>query len=74
MQALKRIMPALVRVVVIDGATHSGERGALKRPEFTQAVREFIGSHALTPIRVMSHLLQSNQAMEPTADRRTLHF
>jgi hypothetical protein len=42
MEALKKMMPALRLVVVIDGATHAGERGALKRPEFVRAVREFV--------------------------------
>jgi len=49
MQALKKMMPALLRVVVIDGATHAGERGALKRPEFVRAVREFVTARALIP-------------------------
>ncbi len=33
-------MPAL-KVVVVDGATHGGERGILRRPEFLAALREF---------------------------------
>lgn len=38
---LKRILPSL-KVVVIDGATHTGERGAAGRPEFVNAIRQFI--------------------------------
>jgi pimeloyl-ACP methyl ester carboxylesterase len=46
MQALKDIMPAMTRVVVIDGADH-GE--ALYRPEFIRTIREFLESQKLTP-------------------------
>ena len=42
-QELKKLRPD-VKLVVIDGATHRGERGALRRPEFIAAVREFIDS------------------------------
>jgi len=34
-----------LNVVVIDGATHSGTRGAPGRPEFVAAVRAFLGAH-----------------------------
>jgi pimeloyl-ACP methyl ester carboxylesterase len=47
MQALQTIMPALVRVVVIDGATH-GE--AYRRPEFLQTVRAFVESYGLATV------------------------
>ena len=40
---LRAILPAL-RVVIVDGATHAGSRGAARRPEFLAAVREFIGA------------------------------
>ncbi|MBI5275193.1 MAG: alpha/beta hydrolase [Burkholderiales bacterium] len=43
-QELKALLPAL-RLVVIDGATHGGERAAHFRPEFVAAVRQFISSH-----------------------------
>ncbi len=42
---LKRAMPKL-KVVTIEGATHSGERGAHKRPEFVQALQEFLKAHS----------------------------
>ena len=42
-EELKRLRPD-VKVVVIEGATHSGDRGASRRPEFIGAVREFISS------------------------------
>ena len=38
---LKKILPS-IKVVVINGATHTGERGATGRPEFVNAIREFI--------------------------------
>ena len=44
MKELKTILPAL-KVVVIDGATHAGERGATRRSEFVNAIREFIAAH-----------------------------
>jgi pimeloyl-ACP methyl ester carboxylesterase len=40
-QELKKVMPAL-DLVVVDGATHGGERGVLRRPEFLAALREFL--------------------------------
>ena len=43
---LKKAMPAL-KVVTIEGATHSGERGAYKRPEFIQALQEFLKANAI---------------------------
>jgi len=43
MQDLKTVMPAL-SVIVIDGATHGGERGVLRRPEFLAALREFLAA------------------------------
>jgi hypothetical protein len=42
-QELKNLRPDL-RLVVVDGATHGGDRGAMRRPEFIAAVREFIVS------------------------------
>jgi pimeloyl-ACP methyl ester carboxylesterase len=33
------------KLVVIDGATHTGPRGAERHPEFIEAVREFIASN-----------------------------
>jgi pimeloyl-ACP methyl ester carboxylesterase len=47
-QELKQLRPDL-KLVVIEGATHNGERGALRRAEFIAAVREFIGSHRTAP-------------------------
>jgi pimeloyl-ACP methyl ester carboxylesterase len=42
--AFKQIKPDL-KVVVIDGATHSGARGAPARPEFAAAVHDFLAAH-----------------------------
>jgi pimeloyl-ACP methyl ester carboxylesterase len=38
-----KIMPAL-KVIVVDGAEHGGERGILRRPEFLPALREFFAA------------------------------
>jgi pimeloyl-ACP methyl ester carboxylesterase len=46
-RAFKTLMPAL-QVVVIEGATHSGVRGAPRRPEFVEAVHDFIAAHRAT--------------------------
>ena len=43
-KALKTAWSAL-NVVVIEGATHSRERGAPRRPEFVQAIRAFLAVH-----------------------------
>jgi pimeloyl-ACP methyl ester carboxylesterase len=43
MQALRPSM----KLVVIEGATHGGPKGAMLRPEFLAAVRELIASHRL---------------------------
>jgi pimeloyl-ACP methyl ester carboxylesterase len=43
-EAFKRLVPA-VQVVVIDGATHSGARGAPSRPEFAAAIQDFLTAH-----------------------------
>jgi hypothetical protein len=45
--AFKEIKPEL-SVVVIDGATHSGARGAPARPEFSSAVHGFLVAHRST--------------------------
>lgn len=37
-----------LKVVVIEGATHGGERGAPRRPEFVDNLREFIAAHQQT--------------------------
>jgi pimeloyl-ACP methyl ester carboxylesterase len=44
--SLKAVWPAL-KVVVIEGAVHSSanERGAQRRPEFVDAIREFVAAH-----------------------------
>jgi hypothetical protein len=44
MNQLKTVLPSL-KVVVIDGATHAGDRTAVRRPEFLKAIREFIDSN-----------------------------
>jgi len=41
---LQRVLPS-TKLVVIDGATHGGNTGALYRPEFIGAIREFLAAH-----------------------------
>lgn len=48
--AFKQIKPDLT-VIVIDGATHSGARGAPSRPEFAAAVHDFLIAHRSTSDR-----------------------
>jgi pimeloyl-ACP methyl ester carboxylesterase len=38
---------SLLRVVVIDGATHIGPRAAPRRPEFADAIRRFVAENSL---------------------------
>jgi pimeloyl-ACP methyl ester carboxylesterase len=40
---LQRLRPDM-RLVVVDNASHGGEAGAMRRPEFVAAVREFIAA------------------------------
>jgi len=47
MNSLRTIWPGL-KVIIIEGATHAGERGAQRRPEFVNAIREFITDHMQT--------------------------
>jgi pimeloyl-ACP methyl ester carboxylesterase len=42
-RALSKLRPDM-QLVVLEGATHRGERGALRRPEFIATVRGFIAS------------------------------
>ena len=44
MRELAPLMPAL-KLVVIDGAEHGGERGILRQPEFLRTLREFLAAH-----------------------------
>ncbi|HSL69514.1 MAG TPA: alpha/beta fold hydrolase [Longimicrobiales bacterium] len=43
LRQLKSVRPAL-NLVVIEGATHAGARGAMSRPEFVAAIRDFVRS------------------------------
>jgi pimeloyl-ACP methyl ester carboxylesterase len=44
MRELGRVMPAL-KVVIVDGAEHGGERGIMRRPEFMGTLRQFLAAH-----------------------------
>ncbi len=44
MRELGKVMPAL-KVVIIDGAEHGGERGIMRRPEFMETLRPFLAAH-----------------------------
>ena len=41
---MQTILPS-ARLVTIEGATHAGDRSAVRRPEFVAAVRQFIAEH-----------------------------
>jgi pimeloyl-ACP methyl ester carboxylesterase len=43
-QAMQDILPG-ASLVVIDGATHGGEKSAARRPEFVAAIRQFLAAH-----------------------------
>ena len=47
---LQTLRPAM-KLVVIDGASHGGPKGAMARPEFVAAVREFLATHPMTRSR-----------------------
>ena len=42
LEELVRLRPS-VKLVVVDGATHAGPRGILRRPETIAVLREFLG-------------------------------
>lgn len=44
MEALVALRPS-VKLVVVDGATHAGARGILRRPELLAALRGFLAAH-----------------------------
>lgn len=41
---LKLVLPS-VKLVIIEGATHAGPKGALPRPEFIAAIQDFLAAH-----------------------------
>jgi pimeloyl-ACP methyl ester carboxylesterase len=53
MRELRRALPHLA-LEVVEGATHGGERGILRRAEFLTALRAFLVSHARVVTRVPS--------------------
>jgi pimeloyl-ACP methyl ester carboxylesterase len=44
LDALVRMRPS-VKLVIVDGATHAGPRGVLRRPELIAALRQFLSAH-----------------------------
>lgn len=50
LEALKKLRADL-KLVAVEGATHAGDRGILRRPELTVAIREFIASRRETASR-----------------------
>ena len=62
MTQLQSLLPSLT-VVVIDGATHAGERSAVRRPEFIDAVRK--SSRFITE----GHGRQPHRSLQPAAVR-----
>jgi pimeloyl-ACP methyl ester carboxylesterase len=43
LEALKKLRADL-KLVTVEGATHAGDRGILRRPELTAAIREFVSA------------------------------
>jgi len=48
MTQLQVLLPSL-KLVVIEGAAHAGDRTAAGRPEFVAAIRELIRTHHSSP-------------------------
>lgn len=44
LEALTKLRPT-VKLLIVDGATHGGERGILRRPELIAALRDFLSAH-----------------------------
>ena len=44
MQTRQKLLPSM-QLVIVDGATHVGDRGVVRRPEFVAAIRQFIDAH-----------------------------
>ena len=44
LEALVRLRPS-VKLVVVEGASHAGSEGILRRPETVQSLREFLSAH-----------------------------
>jgi pimeloyl-ACP methyl ester carboxylesterase len=47
---MQTVRPSM-RLVVIEGASHGGAKGAMLRPEFLAAVRELLAAHPATRVR-----------------------
>lgn len=45
MTQLQTLLPSM-KLVIVEGATHVGDRSVVRRPEFVSAIREFIAAHA----------------------------
>jgi pimeloyl-ACP methyl ester carboxylesterase len=60
LDTLVRIRPS-VKLVVIDGATHAGPRGILRRPELIAALHDFLSSRTTQPgtVRVRTRVADS---------------
>jgi pimeloyl-ACP methyl ester carboxylesterase len=48
MERLKKLRPDM-QLVIVDGATHGGERGILSRPELIAALRQFLATNHVKP-------------------------
>jgi pimeloyl-ACP methyl ester carboxylesterase len=47
LESLKQIRPAF-RLIMVEGATHSGQRGIMTRPELIAVLREFLGGNRMS--------------------------
>ncbi|HEX9606618.1 MAG TPA: alpha/beta hydrolase, partial [Gemmatimonadaceae bacterium] len=53
LETLKALRPDL-KLVIVDGATHAGDRGILGRPELLAALREFLAANRVRSLRKSS--------------------
>jgi hypothetical protein len=67
LQKLQKMRP--VKLVVIDGATHSGAKAAIGQPQFLAAVREFITSARRPVLFALSAVIGSTRAARIAGSR-----
>jgi pimeloyl-ACP methyl ester carboxylesterase len=53
LETLKSLRPDL-KLVIVDGATHAGDRGIIGRPELMTALREFLAANRVKTLRKSS--------------------
>ncbi len=68
---LRRVLPQLL-LKVVEGATHGGERGILRRVEFRAALRAFLASHRQSSHEEIRRIVAGIQRADYEGDRPTL--